>query len=84
MHMILANMMPGERGHVAAIDWDRIPVPEGRRLRDHGLVEGANIELFDRDSLSANDPIAVRIGHVIVTIDRAHATAIGIVEGAAA
>ncbi len=84
MHLILANMKPGESGHVAAIAWDRIPFRERRRLRELGLIEGANIELLDRDNVSRSDPIAVRIGVGTVIIDRAYATAVGIAKGAAA
>ncbi|NCP10514.1 MAG: ferrous iron transport protein A [Sphingomonadales bacterium] len=84
MYSVLANLKPGERGHVAAVDWDRISVPEGRRLRELGLVEGANIELLHRGSLFLKDPLAVRVGRTTIVIRLAHAAAISIAEGSAA
>lgn len=84
MHTLLAHLKPGERGHVAAIDWDRIPVRDSRRLRELGLVEGANIEVLGRDDVSPSDAIVVRIGRTIAAVDRMHATAIAIAQGAAA
>jgi len=77
-------LTPGERGHVAAIDWDRIPIRDSRRLRELGLFVGATIEVLNRDNWSPSDAIAVRIDTRIVAVDRMHATAISIAQGAAA
>ncbi len=84
MHTLLAHLKPGERGHVVAIDWGRIPVRDSRRLREIGLVLGATIEVFGRDDVSPSDAITVRIDTRIVAVDRMHATAIAIAQGAAA
>ncbi len=84
MYSILANLKPGERGHVAAVDWDRLSLPEGRRLRELGLIEGANVELLHRGSLFLKDPLAVRVGRTTIIIRLAHAVAISIAEGVAA
>lgn len=84
MYSLLAHLRPGARGHVAAVDWDRLSLPEGRRLRELGLIEGANVELLHRGSLFLKDPLAVRVGRTTIIIRLAHAAAISIAEGVAA
>ncbi len=84
MYSTLANLSPGARGHVAAVAWDRIAPAEGRRLRELGLVEGANVELLHRGSLFLKDPLALRVGRTTIVIRTVHAAAISIAEGSAA
>ncbi len=74
----LNQLSKGESGHVAAIDWDSLSLPEGRRLRELGLIEGAAVELLQRGSLFVRDPIAVRVGRTTVVIRAVHAAAITI------
>lgn len=80
MYTALDRLAPGERGHVAAIDWDRLSPADGRRLRELGLMEGARVELLHRGSLFLKDPIAVRVGRTRIALRSAHAAAVAISE----
>lgn len=84
IYSLLAHLRPGACGHVAAVDWGRLSLPEGRRLRELGLIEGANVELLHRGSLFLKDPLAVRVVRTTIIIRLAHAAAISIAQGVAA
>lgn len=60
---------------VAAIDWERLAVPEARRLREFGFDEGVDVEVLHRATLGRG-PIACRIGRMTVALRRAVAGAI--------
>jgi ferrous iron transport protein A len=60
---------------VAAIDWERLAVPEARRLRELGFDEGVGVEVLHRATLGRG-PIACRIGRMTVALRRAVAGAI--------
>jgi ferrous iron transport protein A len=60
---------------VAAIDWERLAVPEARRLRELGFDEGVHVEVLHRARLGRG-PIACRIGRMTVALRRAVAGAI--------
>jgi ferrous iron transport protein A len=61
---------------VAAVDWERLSVPEARRLRELGLDEGVEVELLHRSGLLGGGPVACRIGRMIVALRRHVAAAI--------
>lgn len=84
MPSTLNHLAKGDCGRVVAIDWDRLSAPEGRRLRELGLIEGAGVELIQRGSLFVRDPIAVRVGRTTVVIRAAHAAAITIAPASVA
>ena len=85
MHSPLQTRMPtdvslerlprNQRATVAAIEWDRLAVPEARRLRELGFDEGVGIEVLHRATLGQG-PIACRIGRMTVALRRAVAGAI--------
>lgn len=60
---------------VATIDWQRLAVPEARRLRELGFDEGVAIEVLHRARLGGG-PIACRIGRMTVALRRVVAAAI--------
>lgn len=66
----------GRIASVAAVDWDRIPENEARRLREFGLFEGVEVEALHRGSLLFRDPLALRIGRTRFAIRSAHAAAV--------
>ena len=66
---------------VAEIAWDRLAVPEARRLRELGFDEGASIEVLHRSRLGGG-PIACRIGRMTVAIRRHVAGAIRVTANA--
>jgi len=60
---------------VSAIDWAALRPGEARRLRELGFDEGVAIELLHRAPFGG-DPVACRIGRMIIALRRANATAI--------
>ncbi|MES2753714.1 MAG: FeoA family protein [Pseudomonadota bacterium] len=60
---------------VAAIDWPRLSVPEGRRLRELGFDEGVTVEVLHRTPLGKG-PIACRIGRMTIALRRSVAAAV--------
>lgn len=60
---------------VADIAWDRLAVPEARRLRELGFDQGVGVEVLHRARLGGG-PIACRIGRMTVALRRAVAGAI--------
>lgn len=63
------------RATIAAIAWDRLALPEARRLREFGFEEGMHVELLHRASLFRG-PVACRIGRMTVALRRNVAAAI--------
>lgn len=62
---------------VTAVAWDALTPAEARRLRNLGLDEGVKIEAMHKGPFG-RDPIAVRIGRMMVAIRRAHAETISV------
>jgi ferrous iron transport protein A len=60
---------------VADIAWDRLAVPEARRLRELGFDQGVGVEVLHRARLGGG-PIACRVGRMTVALRRAVAGAI--------
>jgi ferrous iron transport protein A len=67
---------------VAAIDWDRLALPEARRLRELGFDEGVSVEVLHRARLGGG-PIACRIGRMTVALRRRVAATIHVLPAAA-
>lgn len=57
---------------VTAVAWDQLTPSEARRLRNLGLDEGVTVEALHGGPIG-KDPLAVRIGRMMVAIRRAHA-----------
>jgi len=68
-------------GVVAHIDWTSLAEPDAKRLRNLGFDEGVAIETLHAAPLG-RDPLAVRIGRMMVAMRRAQAQAITVsIEG---
>ena len=65
------------RATVSAIAWDRLAMPEARRLREFGFEEGVSVELLHRATLFRG-PVACRIGRMTVALRRNVAAAISV------
>ena len=74
----LDSLCQGMQARIASVDWDSLPEPEARRLRQFGFDEGVAIEPLHRGPIG-RDPVAVRIGRMTVAIRRNHARAIQVV-----
>lgn len=60
---------------VTEVAWAALTPAEGRRLRNLGLDEGVRIEALHGGPVG-RDPLAVRIGRMMVAIRKSHAQAV--------
>ena len=60
---------------IEAINWSALSPADARRLRDLGFDEGVLVELLHRAPFS-RDPIACKVGRMMIAVRRAHAAAI--------
>jgi ferrous iron transport protein A len=60
---------------VTGVEWTSLTPIEARRLRNLGLDEGVAIEALHGGPVG-RDPLAVRIGRMMVAIRRSHAQAV--------
>lgn len=80
------DLLPiGQSVRIVAVDWASLVAEEAQRLRSLGLEEGARVSIEHRGILGGRDPIAVRVGRMVVAVRRAHAAAMDVelIEGAA-
>lgn len=63
---------------VVAIDWAAISENEGRRLRALGIEEGVLVEKLYKGMFGVNDPIALKVGRMMIAVRRSHARAISV------
>lgn len=61
-----------QRATVSAIEWDRLELPQAKRLRELGFDEGVQVEVLHR----SGGPVACRIGRMTVAIRRAVAAVV--------
>ena len=60
---------------VTGIDWSRLSESDARRLRNLGFDEGVRVEALHAAPFG-KDPLAVRIGRMMVAMRRAQARAV--------
>ncbi len=65
-----------QRAEVSAIDWDRMSETEGRRLRALGVDKGVAVEKLHKGMFGFNDPIALKVGRMMIAVRKSHAEAI--------
>ncbi len=63
---------------IVAVDWDKLVPEEARRLKALGIDAGALVSLAQRGVFGGSDPIAIRVGRMVVAVRRAHAQTIGV------
>jgi ferrous iron transport protein A len=63
---------------ITAIDWSRLGIREGRRMRELGFETGEEVEAIHSSGWFSRDPIACRIGRMTVAIRKAHAAAVSV------
>ena len=63
---------------IVAIDWAAISDSEGRRLRALGIDEGISVEKLHKGMFGLNDPIALKVGRMMIAVRKSHAQAISV------
>lgn len=76
--MRLDQLPLNQSARVSHVDWAALSINEGRRLREFGIDDGAEVETLHKGWFMFKDPIAVRIGRMTIAIRRAHAAAISV------
>ncbi len=74
--MLLDQLPKNQRAHIDAVDWSALSESEGQRLRALGIDEGADIETAHRGVLFGSDPMAIKVGRMMIALRRVHARAI--------
>lgn len=78
----LDDLKLGTRATIAGVDWASLEAGEASRLRHFGFDEGVAVEPLHLGPFG-RDPLAVRVGRMVVAIRRVHARAVRVVpEGA--
>jgi ferrous iron transport protein A len=62
---------------VTDVAWDALTSAEARRLRNLGLDEGVTVEALHGGPVG-RDPLAIRIGRMMVAVRRTHARTISV------
>ena len=78
----LDQLKLGTRARIATIDWTALDEGEACRLRQFGFDEGVAVEPLHLGPIG-RDPLAVRVGRMIVAIRRSHARAVKVSTEAA-
>ena len=78
----LDQLKLGTRARIATIDWTALDEGEACRLRQFGFDEGVAVEPLHLGPFG-RDPLAVRVGRMIVAIRRSHARAVKVSTEAA-
>ena len=68
-----------QRASISTIDWDSMSEVEGARLRALGLDEGVEVEKLHKGMFGFSDPIALKVGRMMIAIRKSHASAISVV-----
>ncbi len=74
--LFIDRLQPGQPALITAIDRDGRDPVSARRLQEMGFDEGVDVELLHRAPFGG-DPLAVRVGNMVVALRRGMA---GLVE----
>ena len=67
-----------QNAEIVSVDWAAISETEGRRLRALGIDEGVSVEKLHKGMFGLNDPIALKVGRMMIAIRKSHAQAISV------
>lgn len=70
----------GQAARIVAVDWNAFVPEEAKRLRALGVEAGAVVSVAHRGIFAGRDPLALRIGRMVVAVRRVHAKAISVVQ----
>jgi ferrous iron transport protein A len=76
--MLLDRLPRGCPARIVAVDWAAFVPEEAKRLRALGVEPGATVSVAHRGIFAGRDPLALRIGRMVVALRRAHAAAISV------
>ncbi|GAA4710403.1 ferrous iron transport protein A [Sphingomonas lutea] len=71
----LDRLTLGTRARIVGIDWALLGESEAARLRHFGFDEGVSVQPLHCGPFG-RDPIAIRVGRMMVAIRRRHAVAV--------
>ncbi|GAB5482891.1 MAG: hypothetical protein Pars92KO_26480 [Parasphingorhabdus sp.] len=77
--LTLDRLAMRQRAEISSIDWDAMSENEGARLRALGLDEGVTVEKLHKGMFGFNDPIALKVGRMMIAIRKSQATTISVV-----
>lgn len=77
--LTLDRLAMRQRAEISSIDWSAISENEGARLRALGLDEGVTVEKLHKGMFGFNDPIALKVGRMMIAIRKSHAATISVV-----
>jgi ferrous iron transport protein A len=67
-----------QSAEVVAVDWAAISDNEGRRLRALGIDKGVSVEKLYKGMFGMSDPIALKVGRMMIAVRKSHAKAISV------
>ena len=76
--MTLDQLSLRQNAEIVSIDWATISDSEGRRLRALGIDEGISVEKMHKGMFGLNDPIALKVGRMMIAVRKSHAQAISV------
>ncbi|KHL25065.1 iron transporter [Croceibacterium mercuriale] len=68
----------GQTARIVAVDWVAFVPEEAKRLQALGVEPGAMVSVAHRGIFAGRDPLALRIGRMVVAVRRVHARAISV------
>lgn len=74
----------GQMARIVAVDWAAFVPEEAKRLQALGVEPGTMVSVAHRGIFAGRDPLALRIGRMVVAVRRVHARAISVVLADAA
>lgn len=77
--MTLDRLSLRQVAEIRSVDWQAMSENEGRRLRALGLDEGVSVEKLHKGVFGFNDPIALKVGRMMIAVRKSHAMAISVV-----
>jgi len=81
LQMIGLDIIAREQAvRIVAVDWAAFVPEEAKRLRALGVETGAIVSVAHRGIFAGRDPLALRIGRMVVAVRRVHAQAISVVH----
>lgn len=79
--MHLDRLPSGRPAFIDRIEWDKLSLGEGQRLREFGVDEGSSVETLHRGGLFGRGALACRVGRMTIAMRREHAHAIHVRTG---